>query len=136
MKGAHITLPTLQLAASAFFIAAAQAEEVNHDPKVTYCVDEGRQVVESENCDGSQPQGRFFYIRGLYDEDKPAGTNLTEAPHYFIDSSDIEARLAHGLDKRGAITRSGFGKRDMSNELYRRACASGEGIPARFGRGG
>ncbi|PHH59779.1 hypothetical protein CDD81_2583 [Ophiocordyceps australis] len=122
MKGAHITLPTLQFAAAAFFLATAQAEEADKDIDVTYCVDGAREVVNSTNCDGSQPQGNFFFARGPYAENEPVGTNLAAAPNYHIDSSDIEARLAHGLDKSGLVTRSGFGKRDIAGGLFPRAC--------------
>ncbi|PHH68969.1 hypothetical protein CDD82_158 [Ophiocordyceps australis] len=122
MKGAHITLPTLQIAAAAFCIAAAQAEEADRDIDVTYCVNGAREVVNSTNCDGTKAQGNFFFARGPYAENEAVGTSLVATPSYHIDSSDVEARLAHGLDKTGLVTRSGFGKRDVAGGLFPRAC--------------
>ncbi|PHH89554.1 hypothetical protein CDD83_5790 [Cordyceps sp. RAO-2017] len=136
MKGRHITLPTLQFAAAAFVIAAAQAEEADKDVDVTYCVDHARQVVDSTNCDGTRPLGKYFFARGAYEEDEPVGANLTVAPNYHIDSSDIEARLAHRLEESGLVTRSGFGKRDIAGGLFPRACDPPGGSRGSGGSGG
>ncbi|KAH8593960.1 hypothetical protein B0O99DRAFT_625665 [Bisporella sp. PMI_857] len=55
MKREHITLPTLQVAAAAFFITACQAK--------AHCVDKSRSVVAESNCDGTHP-GEFFLVQG------------------------------------------------------------------------
>ncbi|UQC87137.1 uncharacterized protein CLUP02_12638 [Colletotrichum lupini] len=52
MKTQHITLPTIQIAAAAFFAASAEAK--------VYCTDTGGKVVAQASCDGAQPANTFF----------------------------------------------------------------------------
>ncbi|KAI0103528.1 hypothetical protein F4814DRAFT_100435 [Daldinia grandis] len=58
MKHQNIALPTLQIAAAAFFAASVQAE--------TYCVDGTSKVVAKVECDASSAHavGQFFLHQG------------------------------------------------------------------------
>ncbi|KAK6949469.1 hypothetical protein Daesc_009549 [Daldinia eschscholtzii] len=58
MKRQHIALPTLQVAAAAFFAAGVRAE--------SYCVDGANKVVAKVECDtvGTHPAGQFFLHQG------------------------------------------------------------------------
>ncbi|KAI1649993.1 hypothetical protein F4815DRAFT_308530 [Daldinia loculata] len=58
MKRQHIALPTLQVAAAAFFAASVQAE--------TYCVDGATKVVAKTECDADTARavGQFFLHQG------------------------------------------------------------------------
>ncbi|KAI1804706.1 hypothetical protein F4811DRAFT_264019 [Daldinia bambusicola] len=58
MKRQHIALPTLQVAAAAFFAAGVQAE--------TYCVDGANKVVAKAECDNADTHavGQFFLHQG------------------------------------------------------------------------
>ena len=89
MKREHITLPTLQVAAAAFFFTSAQA-------KVT-CVDETSTLVAASNCDGTQAANTFFLVPGRDSEIK-------------IDAADPVARKEAGFPETGLVA-GGFGRR-------------------------
>ncbi|KAI0847054.1 hypothetical protein F5Y00DRAFT_124530 [Daldinia vernicosa] len=68
MKRQHIALPTLQVAAAAFFATAASVQAE------TYCVDGATtKVVAKTECDNLHAGGQFFLHQG------PPGLTVGEA---------------------------------------------------------
>ncbi|KJZ70259.1 hypothetical protein HIM_10340 [Hirsutella minnesotensis 3608] len=114
MKREHVTLPTLQFAAAAFFATVCQAAAL--DASTTLCVDGADKIIEASNCDGTGPAGSFFLARGPFPEDAGTGTTLTKQPIAKVDSSDHNARVAAGFPENGAIARRGFGKRNPQDD--------------------
>ncbi|KAM4063856.1 glutathionylspermidine synthase preATP-grasp domain-containing protein [Hirsutella rhossiliensis] len=111
MKGEHITLPALQLAAAAFFATGCQAAAINTG--VTDCVDKGNKAIEANKCDGAGPTGTFFVAQGPLAADEAVNTQLTVQPVN-------NARKAAGLFGTGGIVRRGFGKRSPQDEARTR----------------
>jgi len=110
MRREHIALPTLQVAAAAFFFTTAQAK--------IRCVDQESNLVVASNCDGTKPEGSFFLMAGKDSEVK-------------IDSTDSAARKAAGLPETGLVA-GGFGKR-FSDEDRQRAQDACPTFPFCFG---
>lgn len=89
MRREHITLPTLQVAAAAFFFTSVQAK--------VKCVDGSSTIVQASNCDGTQPSDSFFLVPGR-------DSNVR------VDSTDLAARAEAGFPETGLVA-GGFGRR-------------------------
>ncbi|KZL75786.1 hypothetical protein CI238_09946 [Colletotrichum incanum] len=103
MKTQHIALPGLQIAAAAFFAAAAEAK--------VYCTDSTGAVVAQGNCDGTQPAGTFFLAEHEGD-DLQLGNAIAEDK---VDAADPIARKAEGYPESGLVN-GGFGRRSPQRQ--------------------
>ncbi|GKT63784.1 hypothetical protein ColTof4_04635 [Colletotrichum tofieldiae] len=103
MKTRHIALPGLQIAAAAFFAAAAEAK--------VYCTDSAGAVVAQANCDGARPAGTFFLAEHEGD-DLQLGNAIAEDR---IDAADPIARKAEGYPESGLVN-GGFGRRSPQKQ--------------------
>ncbi|KAH8603170.1 hypothetical protein B0O99DRAFT_588210 [Bisporella sp. PMI_857] len=92
MKREHVTLPTLQLAAAAFFIATCQA--------AAQCVDKSKNVVAPSNCDGTHAE-EFFLVHGPVVRRAPQDDGAAEEMP--------PAAAAGGMAAAGGAAAGGFG---------------------------
>lgn len=89
MKTQHVTLPGLQLAAAAFFAAAAEAN--------TFCADPAGKVVATANCLGAD-KANFKLVE--FNGDLKVGDDVPNDPSNPV-ARDINSGLVSG----------GFGRR-------------------------
>ncbi|KAJ0297838.1 hypothetical protein COL5a_011116 [Colletotrichum fioriniae] len=106
MKTQHITLPTIQIAAAAFFAASAEAK--------TYCTDTAGKVVAQTSCDGTQPANTFFLAEHEGD-DLQLGDVIAEDK---VDASAVAARDLAGLEVEDEAEQvsGGFGRRSPQRQ--------------------
>ncbi|KAK1725562.1 hypothetical protein CaCOL14_011245 [Colletotrichum acutatum] len=104
MKTQHITLPTIQIAAAAFFAASAEAK--------VYCTDTAGKVVAQASCDGTQPANTFFLAEHEGD-DLQLGDVIAEdkvdASHSAVAARGMEALEAEQVS-------GGFGRRSPQRQ--------------------
>ncbi|EXF77274.1 hypothetical protein CFIO01_04079 [Colletotrichum fioriniae PJ7] len=106
MKTQHITLPTIQIAAAAFFAASAEAK--------VYCTDTAGKVVAQASCDGTQPANTFFLAEHEGD-DLQLGDVIAEDK---VDASTVAARDLEGLEVEDEAEQvsGGFGRRSPQRQ--------------------
>ncbi|KAJ0334883.1 hypothetical protein COL154_013777 [Colletotrichum chrysophilum] len=106
MKTQHITLPTIQIAAAAFFAASAEAK--------VYCTDTAGKVVAQASCDGSQPANTFFLAEHEGD-DLQIGDAIVEDK---VETSADAARYLEGLETEVEADQvsGGFGRRSPQRQ--------------------
>ncbi|KAI3554840.1 hypothetical protein CPAR01_16163 [Colletotrichum paranaense] len=110
MKTQHITLPTIQIAAAAFFAASAEAK--------VYCTDTGGKVVAQASCDGAQPANTFFLAEHEGD-DLQLGDVIAEdkvdASHSAVAARDLDALEVEAEDEAERVS-GGFGRRSPQRQ--------------------
>ncbi|KAK1703247.1 uncharacterized protein BDZ83DRAFT_644963 [Colletotrichum acutatum] len=104
MKTQHITLPTIQIAAAAFFAASAEAK--------VYCADTAGKVVAQASCDGNQPAKTFFLAEHEGD-DLQLGDFIAEDK---VDASHSVARGLETLETEAEQVSGGFGRRSPQRQ--------------------
>ncbi|KAL2877486.1 hypothetical protein SGCOL_007230 [Colletotrichum sp. CLE4] len=106
MKTQHITLPTIQIAAAAFFAASADAK--------AYCTDSAGKVVAQASCDGTAPANTFFLAEHEGD-DLQLGNVIAEDK---VDASHSVARDLEALEAAAEAEQvsGGFGRRSPQRQ--------------------
>ncbi|KXH66978.1 hypothetical protein CSAL01_11945 [Colletotrichum salicis] len=104
MKSQHITLPTIQIAAAAFFAASADAK--------AYCTDTAGRVVAQASCDGTAPANTFFLAEHDGD-DLQLGDVIAEDK---VDASHSVARDLEALEAEAEQVSGGFGRRSPQRQ--------------------
>ncbi|KXH50279.1 hypothetical protein CNYM01_12200 [Colletotrichum nymphaeae SA-01] len=110
MKTQHITLPTIQIAAAAFFAASAEAK--------VYCTDTAGKVVAQASCDGTQTANTFFLAEHEGD-DLQLGDVIAEdkvdASRSAVAVRDMEALEVEAEDEAEQVS-GGFGRRSPQRQ--------------------
>lgn len=106
MKREHVTLPTLQLAATAFFALNCQAKP--------YCVNKSTsEVVETENCHSNGDMGDFTMIDAPPDDTFGAAIERRDNTDMTADDLAAMAELVNKIYLL-KLAAGGFGKRGSS----------------------